>query len=62
MTEGIDLPNQEKIRTLRENETYKYFGILKADTIKHKERKEKKLKDTPGERENYSKPNYTANE
>ena len=25
---------KDKIRTLRENETYKYLGILKADTIK----------------------------
>ena len=24
MTEGIDLPNQEKIRTIRGKETYKY--------------------------------------
>ena len=27
MTEGIKLPNQEKIRTLREKETNKYSGI-----------------------------------
>ena len=35
MMEGIELPNQEKIRTLGEKETYKYLGILKADTLKH---------------------------
>ena len=26
LTDGIELPNQEKIRTLAENETYKYLG------------------------------------
>ena len=44
VTEGIELPNLEKIRTLGEKETYKYLGILEADTIKHAEIKEKKLK------------------
>ena len=33
-TEGIELANQDKIRTLGENNAYKYFGILEADTIK----------------------------
>ena len=37
----MELPNQEKIRTLGENETYKYVGILEADTIKQVEMKEK---------------------
>ena len=32
----IELPNQEKIRTLREKETYKYLEILEADTIKQR--------------------------
>ena len=36
MTDGMELPNQDKIRTLGENETYKYLDILKADTIKWK--------------------------
>ena len=40
-TDGIELPNQDKIRTLAENETYKYFGILEADTIKQVEMKNK---------------------
>ena len=31
----------EKIRTLGEKETYKYLGILKVDTIKKAEMKEK---------------------
>ena len=40
-TRGIELPNQDKIRTLREKETYKYLGILEADTIKQVEMKDK---------------------
>ena len=35
MTARIEIPNQKKkIRTLGEKETYKYLGILEADTIK----------------------------
>ena len=49
------MPNQEKIRTPREKETYKYLRILEADTIKHVEMKEKH---TSGE--NYLKANYIA--
>ena len=41
LTDGIELPNQEKIRTLAENETYKYLGISEADTIKQLEMKTK---------------------
>ena len=37
----IELPNQEKIRTLCEKETYKYLGILETDSIKQVEMKEK---------------------
>ena len=37
----MELPNKDKIKTLAENETYKYLGILEADTIKQAERKEK---------------------
>ena len=44
MTEGIELPNQEKIRMLGEKKTYKYLEILEADTIKQVEMKEKKIK------------------
>ena len=33
--------NQDKIRTHWENETYKYLGILEADTIKQVEIKDK---------------------
>ena len=41
LTDGMELPNQDKIRTLAENEIYKYLGILEADTIKQEEMKNK---------------------
>ena len=42
LTDGIELPNQDKIRTFREKETYKYLDILEADhKIKLKEREKK---------------------
>ena len=37
----MELPNQDKIKTLAEKEMYKYLGILEADTIKQVEMKEK---------------------
>ena len=36
LTDGIELPNQDN-----ENETYKYLGILEADTIEQVEMKNK---------------------
>ena len=41
LTYRMELTNQDKIRTLEEKETYKYLGILEADTIKQVEMKEK---------------------
>ena len=41
LIDGMELPNQDKIRTLAENETYKYLEILEADTIKQVEMKDK---------------------
>ena len=41
MTEGVKPPNQVVIRTLGEKETYKYLGILEADTITKVEMKER---------------------
>ena len=41
LTGGMELPNQDKIRTLGEKETCKYLGILNAGTIKQVEMKEK---------------------
>ena len=45
LTDGMELPNQDKIRTLGENETYKYLGFLEADTIKEVDMKEKIMKE-----------------
>ena len=41
LTDRIELANQDKIRTLAENETYKYLGILETDTIKQVGMKDK---------------------
>ena len=41
VTDGMELPNPDKFKTLAENETYKYLGILEADTFKQVEIKEK---------------------
>ena len=41
ITEGIELSRQERIRTFRKKENYKYRKILEADTIKQVEVKEK---------------------
>ena len=41
LTDGMELPNQDKIKTLGEKETYTYLGILEADTIKQVEMKDK---------------------
>ena len=41
LTDGMELQNQDKIKTLAENKTYRYFGILEADSIKQVEMKEK---------------------
>ena len=60
MTEGMELSNQEKIKTFGEKETYKYIGILEADTIKQEEMKEKNLKYILGYRESYSKQKKIA--
>ena len=41
LTDGMELPNQDKIRTLGQNETCKYLGILEVDTIKQVKMKNK---------------------
>ena len=59
MTERMKVPNQEKIKTLWKKETYKYLGILEAETIKQVEIKENIFKKSiSGDQESYSKPNY----
>ena len=40
MTDGMELPNHDRIRTLEEKETYKYLGILEVDTIKQVQMKD----------------------
>ena len=61
MNDGMDLPNHNKIRTLEENETYKYLCILEADTIKQVQMKDTIRKEyLSGERENYSRQNSPA--
>ena len=41
MTDGMELPNHDKIITLGETKTCKYLGILEADTIKQVQMKGK---------------------
>ena len=40
LTGGMELLKQDKIRTIGKKETYKYLGILKADTIEQVEMKD----------------------
>ena len=41
LMDGMERPNQDKIRTPEKKETFKKLGILEADTIKQVEMKEK---------------------
>ena len=45
LTDGMEVSNKDEIKTLAENETSKYLGILEADTIKQVEMKEKNQKE-----------------
>ena len=47
ITERIELPNQERIRTLGKKETHKSSGILEADITKLTQMKEKMSKEYP---------------
>ena len=53
LTDGMELPNQDKIRTLGQKETNKYLVIFEADTIKQVEIN-KKLRKNISEPESYS--------
>ena len=59
ITEGIELSNQERIKTLRKMKKYKFLGLLEADIILKAEKKEEKTKkkenSTSDERENFIK-------
>ena len=56
ITEEIKKTNQEKIETIGEKETWKYWKWIPSNKRTWK----KKFKNTSIERENYSKPNYIA--
>ena len=57
----MELPNQDKIRTLGGQETYKYLGILEADTIKQVETKEKRTRNIVSEEpDTYTRQRYMA--
>ena len=56
--EGIELPNQKRIRKRDGKKTYKYFGILEADTIKQAEMKEQISKEYPRRTKNLFKTNF----
>ena len=45
ISEGIELPNQVRVRMLEEKENYKYLRILEADTIEQAQMKEKIAKE-----------------
>ena len=53
LTEWMELPNQDKIRKLVEKETYKYLGILEADTMTNGDERKKLRKNISGEPESY---------
>ena len=59
--DGMELPNKDKIRTPGEKKTYKYLGILEADTIKHVGIKTLR-NNISGELESNSRQNYQRNE
>ena len=48
LTDGMELPSQDKIRTVGEIETNRYLGILEADTIKQVGMKDKIKKEYLG--------------
>ena len=54
----MEKPNLDKIRTFEEKETYKYLGILEAETIRQEEMKEKIRKNISEEPESFSRQNY----
>ena len=36
-SEGIELPNEETIKSLNDEKGYKYLGVLQFDSVKNKE-------------------------
>ena len=45
LMDGMEMPNQDKIWTLKEKENHKCLGIFEAYTIKQAEMKEKNQKE-----------------
>ena len=60
LMDGMEQPNQEKIRTLGEKETNKYLGILMRHHQTGSAERKKLRKSISGELENYSRQNYIA--
>ena len=62
LTDGMELPNQDTIKTIAENEIYKDLdlGILETDSIKQVEMKENVQKYISAKLENYSRQNSIA--
>ena len=58
LTDGMELPNQDKIRTRGEKEIYKYLGMFEPDYIKQVEMK--KIKNISRELERFLRQNYLA--
>ena len=58
MTEGMELLNQEKIRTPGEEKSYEYLRILEANIIKQVDKIKKKKKTFSRKRVNYLKTNF----
>ena len=60
MTDRMELPTQDKIRTLAEKETYKFLVILEVDTTKQVEIKEKIKKEYLRKTRKLLEKNYIA--
>ena len=59
LTDRMELPNQDKVKTLREKETHKNSGILEGDHQTSGNEKKKRNR-TIGELESYSRKKYIA--
>ena len=60
LTDGMELPNEDKIKTLTENETFKYLASWRLTPSNKQKWKEKSRKNTSEELENYSRQNSIA--
>ena len=60
MTDGMEQTNQDKIRTLGENETYKYLDIWRLTPSSKWKWRTNLKKNISGDLENYLRQNYLA--